>query len=163
MIEAYRGFFAASAGAAAAFIGLLFVALSFIDAAKVEESVRAWRRIIANSSFTQLINIFFVSLTGLAPDPKSVAFTACVMAGFGLVVALRLLPLTLDSKTTGRTRPTILGLVTVAAYVLQLVAGLGLLHNPNDANLMSYLAAALIILYAGALARAWEITGLKQH
>lgn len=31
MIGAYRGFFAASCGAAAAFIGLLFVALSFID------------------------------------------------------------------------------------------------------------------------------------
>ncbi|MGH7142350.1 MAG: hypothetical protein ACREF5_02680 [Candidatus Saccharimonadales bacterium] len=65
MIDAYRSFFTASAGASAAFIGLLFVAVSFIDSEKVDEAVQLWRRVVANSSFAQLIDVFFVSLASL--------------------------------------------------------------------------------------------------
>lgn len=160
MMDGYREFFAASTGAAAAFIGLLFVALSFIDGAKIDGELRAWRRIIASSSFAQLINIFFVSLAGLTPDPHNVAFVGCVMAVAGLAVSIRLFPLMADKS---RSRPSISGLIAVAAYCLELLSGLLLLHNPNNQALLSYFALALIILFAGALARAWEITGLKHR
>jgi hypothetical protein len=61
MLAAYQGFFAASTGASAAFIGLLFVTLSFIDNERTSDAVKTWRRILASSSFSQLINVFFIS------------------------------------------------------------------------------------------------------
>ena len=155
MIEAYRGFFAASAGASAAFIGLLFVALSFIDSEKIEDSAKNWRRIIANSAFSQLINIFFVSMAGLLPDAHDFAMVGCVMAILGIIASFRLLPQTIDRQRTGRNAPTILGIAAVGAYVLQLVTGIGLLRNPDNKTLFSYFILSIFILYAGALARAW--------
>lgn len=163
MIDSYRGFFAASTGASAAFIGLLFVAVSFIDNEKVNETTRAWRRIIANSSFSQLIDVFFVSLMGLLPDPHNFALAGCVMAILGLLVSIRLLPQTVNREKTGRGTPTVLGLVAVAVYILQLITSIGLLQNPNNQRLLDYFIVAIIFLYAGALARAWEVTGVKNR
>ena len=163
MIGGYIAFFAASAGAAAAFIGLLFVALSFIDNADASEKDRAWRRIMASSSFAQLTNVFFVSLVALTPDLRNVAVTASVMGVLGIIVALKLLPRTVDADHSGRTRPSALGMIAVLAYVIEFIAGLELVHSSNDAFAMRYLVLAMIILYAGALARAWEITGIKRR
>jgi hypothetical protein len=163
MSEAYRGFFAASVGASAAFIGLLFVALSFIDNAKYSAKVIAWRRIVASSSFSQLVNVFFVSLAGLLPNPRNLAVVGIVMAALGLIVSLRLLFPTLNEDHSGRTAPTALGLVAVGVYILEFVTAIGLLHNPNNQRLMDYLVLSIILLYAGALARAWEITGVKDR
>jgi len=162
-MDAYREFFSASVSASAAFIGLLFVALAYIDSANVQEITRAWRRIIASSSFAQLTNIFFVSLAALLPDPHNAALVGCVMAVLGLVVAWRLLPQTVKFENTGRRAPTLLGLTAVAAYLLQLGCAVGLLRNPNQPQLLSYFVLAIIILYTGALARAWEITGIKRR
>lgn len=163
MFDAYRAFFAASVGASAAFIGLLFVALSFIDSAQVEESTRTWRRILANSSFAQLVNIFFVSMAGLLPDPHNFALVAVVMGALGLGVSVRLLPKTIAREKTGRGTPTVLGLIATGAYLMELVTGIGLMRQPDDQQLLSYLIVVLILLYAGALARAWEITGIQRH
>lgn len=163
MVETYRNFFIASTSASAAFIGLLFVALSFIENEKANETVKTWRRIIANSSLSQLVNIFFVSLYGLLPDPHNLALVGCVMAVLGLLVSMRLLPRTIDSDRTGRSTPTILGLIAVGAYILELITGILLLHNPNNQHAFNYFILALILLYTGALARAWEITGIKQR
>lgn len=162
-MDGYRDFFSASVGASAAFIGLLFVGLSFINGANVDDRVRAWRRIIASSSFAQLVNVFFVSLAGLMPDPQNAPVVGIVMAVAGLVVAMRLLPPTLDAAKAGRNRPSIPGLLAVAAYCLELVTGMLLLHNPDSKAAASYFVLALIVLYAGALTRAWEITGLKHR
>jgi hypothetical protein len=163
VISAYTAFFAASAGAAAAFIGLLFVALSFIDSADASEKDRAWRRIMASSSFAQLTNIFFVSLVGLTPDIRNVAVAAMVMAVLGMLVAIQLLPKTVDINHSGRTRPSALGLIAACAYIVEFVAGVGLVHNQHDPSAVRYLIISMFILYAGALARAWEITGIKRR
>jgi hypothetical protein len=45
--------------------------------------------------------------------------------------------------------------------VMQVGFGLQLLSNLNNTGLLRYLALALVFLYAGALSRAWEITGLR--
>jgi hypothetical protein len=163
MTSGYTAFFAASAGAAAAFIGLLFVALSFIDSEDASERDRSWRRIMASSAYAQLTNVFFVSLVGLTPGIRSAAITACVFGVLGLFVAIQLLPKTIDINHSGRTRPSVLGLIAVAAYVIELVAGFDLALNSSGSNAMGYLVVAMCILYAGALARAWEIAGIKRH
>lgn len=163
MVSGYTAFFAASAGAAAAFIGLLFVALSFIDAEDASEKDVAWRRIMASSSFAQLTNVFFVSLVGLTPDARNVAVAAMVMGVLGILVSFRLLPQTVDFNQSGRTRPSVLGLIAVFTYAVEFLAGLELLHQANDATALGCLVIVIIILYSGALARAWEITGIRKR
>jgi modulator of FtsH protease len=163
MTEAYQDFFLASVGASAAFIGLLFVALSFIDDEKTNEKVRNWQRIIASSSFAQLANIFFVSLAGLLPGVRYVALTGCVVAVLGIVISFRLLPQTTDSQRTGRRTPTVLGMAAAGVYVLEFVTSAWLLHWSGGQTVLDYFMLAIILLYAGALARAWEITGIKGH
>ena len=162
-MEQYRDFFTASAGASAAFIGLLFVALAYIDTGSVDERAKEWRRIMASSSYAQLTNIFFVSIAALLPDPHNPAIIACVLAILGLVVSLRLLPRTIEHERTGRRTPSRLGLLTVAAYLLELVCAIGLLRYPDQPQLLNYFVLSIIILYGGALARAWEITGIKRR
>lgn len=163
MIDIYDNFFVASVGASAAFIGLLFVALSFIDDEKTDEKVRNWRRIIANSCFAQLINVFFVSLVGLLPNGRSIALAGCIMSVLGLAISFRLLPQTTDRQHTGRRAPSLIGLAAVGVYSLELVCSVWLLKDVHNQRAMSLFMFALLLLYAGALARAWEISGAKNY
>lgn len=163
MVDVYRDFFVTSVGASAAFIGLLFVALSFVDDEKTDKKVRNWRHIMANSSFAQLANVFFVSLAGLLPASRELALMGCVMAVLGIVIAFRLLPQTTNQQRTGRHTPTLLGIATVGVYVLELVTALWLLRWSGGQTILGYFILAIILLYAGALMRAWEITGSKSR
>lgn len=162
MIEAYQNFFLASVGASAALIGLLFVALSFIDSEQVDQENRIWRRILATSAFSQLVAIFFVSMAGLLPQTESLAWTALVMAMLGILVAFMLLPKALTGSRPGRRSPTALGLIAVGAYAALIFAGIGIIKMPDSAGAWNFLIFGIFALYAGALARAWEIAGNKK-
>ncbi|MGH7142349.1 MAG: hypothetical protein ACREF5_02675 [Candidatus Saccharimonadales bacterium] len=85
------------------------------------------------------------------------------MAVLGILVAFKLLVPTLNGVRPGHRSPTVLGLITVGAYILQLITDIGLLHNPHNESLLIYFVLAIIVLYAGALARAWEITDIRRH
>ena len=59
MLETYSSFFAASSAASAAFIGLLFVALTIANLDTTDVRARTERRdTLAGSSFVQLLNAF---------------------------------------------------------------------------------------------------------
>jgi hypothetical protein len=163
MYGAYRDFFIASVGASAACIGLLFVSLSFIENDGVSEQAKAWRRILANSSFCQLATIFFVSLAGLLPDPKSFAFVGIVMGALGVFVQIRIWPKITIGDRPERRVPTVLGIAATAAYALLIISGIILVRDYSNLRFAHLLIVSLIILYAGALARAWEITGIKKR
>src|SRR5205823_252942 len=60
-------FFAASMGAAAALLGLLFVAVSIAPERTVGAGAPIERQMVAESVFTALINAFFVSMGGASP------------------------------------------------------------------------------------------------
>ena len=64
---AFLTFFSASTGAAAALVGLLFVAVSLAPEQIVTRQAPVERRAVAGSAFTALINAFFISLTALIP------------------------------------------------------------------------------------------------
>ena len=163
MISQYRDFYIASIGASSAFMGLLFVSISFIDSRDIPENSRIWLRIIANSAFSQLIDIFFVSLASLLPDIRNFALVSIIMAILGLGVSVRLLPAAKSGVHQGRRSPTVFGLITVAAYILQAITAVVLLRLQTNDLLLHYNSLAITILYAGALVRSWEITGIKKH
>src|SRR5262249_59061145 len=57
----FNAYFSASATAAAALVGLLFVAISLAPESTVARSAPLRRRAIAVSAFTGLLNAFFIS------------------------------------------------------------------------------------------------------
>lgn len=80
--SAFQPFFAASLGAAAALLGLLFVAVSIAPERTVAQGAPVQRQMVADSVFTALLNAFFFSLGGAIPgfDVGSVAVTLSIVA-----------------------------------------------------------------------------------
>ena len=71
MFGHYESFFIASTGAAAAFLGLLFVGFTVVDSGESDPGTRERRTVLAGSAFMALADAFFVSilaLTGVSPD-----------------------------------------------------------------------------------------------
>ena len=63
----FTNFFIASASAAAALVGLLFVAVSIAPEQTVTRKAPMERQAVTGSAFTALINAFFLSLVALVP------------------------------------------------------------------------------------------------
>jgi hypothetical protein len=143
--------FAASVGAAAALIGLLFVAVS-VDPDKIFGSGAAVnRRSDAERAFTALSNIFFVSLAALLTH--AVQPTMVVIASLAIFNSLRLgwARFRLSPGWSGWRN---LGLISVCIYVFELVAALGL--NTSDASL-DKIVYTVLGLYSYALGTSWGL------
>ena len=65
MVRHYESFFSASAGASAAILGLLVVAVSVVNADDADPTTRELRTVLAGSAFVVLVDIFFVSIVTL--------------------------------------------------------------------------------------------------
>ena len=65
--SSYVSFFAGSAQAAAALVGLLFVAVSIAPERIITREAPPERQVVAESAFTALVNAFFISMGGLVP------------------------------------------------------------------------------------------------
>jgi hypothetical protein len=61
----YENFFIASAGASAAILGLLVVAVSVVNADDADSTTRELRTVLAGSAYVVLVDIFFVSMVAL--------------------------------------------------------------------------------------------------
>ena len=85
----FTGYFAATATAAAALIGLLFVAASLRPETVLGRGAPPAAQAVAGSAFTALINSFFVSLIALIPN-TSLGYTASIMALLSLYSTWRL-------------------------------------------------------------------------
>jgi nucleoside recognition membrane protein YjiH len=145
--------FAASVGAAAGLIGLLFVAVS-VDPDKIfGSSAELKRRSDAERAFTALSNIFFVSLAALLTH--NVQATVAVIASLAIFNSLRL-GWTRFRLTAGWSGWRTFGLVSVAIYVFELVAALGL--NTSDASI-DKIVYTLFGLYSYALGTSWGLLG----
>lgn len=162
MLEIYSSFFVASSAASAAFIGLLFVALTIANLDSGEERTRTRRDTLAGSAFIQLLDAFFVSTASLAGDLNIFAGVSVVMAGLGLWSHGRLIPRVIRSGNwargaPGRAQNIALPLTSILVYVLQLGSAASLFLTPTNPGLLRLAVLIAMGLYAGALARSWEI------
>jgi hypothetical protein len=163
VLDRYSNFFLASAGASAAFIGLLFVSLTIVDTEESDQRARANRDALAGSAFSQLINAFFVSMGGLTDEVRIFAGLGAAMAVFGLWTTSRLLPGVIRAGNWARTSPVrttniVFPVASIVVYVLQLAFAIGLLIYSDSSALLRLSVVVLLGLYAGAVARAWKIT-----
>lgn len=147
--DSFTAYFTATASAAGALIGLLFVAISLRPDSVFGEKASARGRALAGSSFTGLVNGFFLSLTALIPG-TNLGVSAAILAVFALTATLKL------QKQVGGSQPRLLlTLLAVVTFLAQLGEGIGLIASPHKSGLVTNLAWVTITSLAVALMRAW--------
>jgi len=88
----YENFFIASAGASAAILGLLVVAVSVVNADDANPTTRELRTVLAGSAFVALADIFIVSIVALTGGSVVFGLSSLATASVGLVATRRLIP-----------------------------------------------------------------------
>jgi hypothetical protein len=168
VVGRYENFFIASAGASAAVLGLLVVAVSVVNADDADPRTRELRTVLAGSAFVVLVDIFFVSIVALTGGPVVLGLSSTAMAVVGLLATRKLIP---RAKRAGnfarssRTRQLNIAFasISVVGYSVQLGLGVALLANTNSAALQRALVLVIVLFYGSALGRAWEVTGITRR
>ncbi|MGP7999262.1 MAG: hypothetical protein ACLPKI_18395 [Streptosporangiaceae bacterium] len=168
MVGHYGSFFIASAGASAAILGLLVVAVSVVNADDANPTTRELRTVLAGSAFVALVDIFLVSIVALTGGSVVFALSSLAMATVGLLATRRLIP---RAKRAGnfspgfRDRKLNIAFASISAggYAAQLGLGVALLANTHSAALQRGLVLVIVALYCSALGRAWVVTGITRR
>jgi hypothetical protein len=164
----YQNFFIASAGASAAILGLLVVAVSVVNADDANPTTRELRIVLAGSAFVALVDIFFVSIVALTGGSVVLALSSLAMAAVGLLATRRLIP---RARRAGnfahgfrdRRLNIVFASISVGAYSVQLVLAVALLANTQSAGLQRALVLVIVALYGSAIGRAWVVTGISRR
>ncbi len=164
----YESFFTASAGASAAILGLLVVAVSVVNADDGDPTTRELRTVLAGSAFVVLVDIFFVSIVALTGGSVVLGLSSVAMAAIGLLATRRLIP---RAKRAGNFSPTsrtrtlniAFASISVVGYSVQLGLAVALLANTRSAALQRALVLVIVVFYGSALGRAWEVTGITRR
>jgi hypothetical protein len=164
----FENFFIASAGASAAILGLLIVALTVVNTDDADLATRELRTVLAGSAFVVLVNIFFVSIVALIGGPIVLALASLCMAVVGLLATKQLVPrarragnFTRNSRT--RAVNLVFASVSVIGYSAQLALGAAVLADSSSVGLQRALVLVLVVFYASALGRAWEVSGITRR
>jgi hypothetical protein len=164
----YANFFIASAGASAAILGLLVVAVSVVNADDADPITRELRTVLAGSAFVALVDIFMVSIVALTGGSVVFGLSSLAMATVGLLATRRLIP---RAKRAGnfspgsRTRKLNIAFASISAgaYTVQFGLAGGLLADTRSAALQRALVLVIVALYCSALGRAWVVTGINRR
>ena len=164
----YESFFVASAGASAALLGLLVVAVSVVNGDDTNPTTRELRTVLAGSAFVVLVDIFFVSIVALTGGSVVLGLSSIAMATVGLLGTKQLVP---RAKRAGnfsrssRNRKLNLAFasISVVGYSVQFGLAAALLAHTQSAALQHALVLVLVVFYGSALGRAWEVTGITRR
>jgi hypothetical protein len=159
----FTNFFLASSGAAAALVGLLFVAISVAPEHIVQANAPIERQAMAASSFTALLNAFFISLAALIP--LNIGTVILLMSTIGLInssfLAWNLL------KERGRwlnvARRVFLILVSFIIYGFEFYNAIVIIREPDTVGNFYVLAGLLLGVYLIGLTRAWQLLGARRY
>ena len=168
MVGHFENFFITSAGASAAIVGLLVVALSVVNADDANPTTRELRTVLAGSAFVALVDIFMVSIVALTGGSAVFAQASLAMAIVGLLASRRLIPRAKQAgnfSPNSRTRNLNIGFaaISVGAYSGQLGLAVALLADTRSTALQRALVLVIVVLYASALGRAWVVTGITRR
>jgi hypothetical protein len=149
--HSYATFFDAASQAAGALIGLLFVVIALSPGKMIGPHANVVSRRLAVSSFTGLVNAFFVSLLALIPGHHNIGYGASVVAATSLFHTLRL---HLGARGA---KHMVTFVASLLAYGIELGVAIAFIANPHNTELIDYLAFVLIGCFAVALNRAWQL------
>jgi hypothetical protein len=164
----YESFFITSAGASAAILGLLVVAVSVVNADDANPTTRELRTVLAGSAFVALVDIFLVSIVALTGGPVAFGLSSLAMATVGLLATKQLIPrakragnFSRDSQT--RKLNIAFAAISGTAYSAQLGLAVAILADAQSAALARALVLVIVALYCSALGRAWVVTGITRR
>lgn len=168
MVGRYESFFTASAGASAAILGLLVVAVSVVNADDANSTTRELRTVLAGSAFVVLVDIFFVSIVALTGGSVVFGVASAAMAAVGLLATRQLIPRAkragnFSSSFRNRNLNLVFASISVVGYSTQLGLAVALLADTHSAALQRALVLVLVVFYGSALGRAWEVTGITRR
>jgi hypothetical protein len=168
LVGHYETFFAASAGASAAILGLLVVAVSVVNADDEDAQTRERRTVLAGSAFLALVDAFLVSMVALTGGAAVFGTSSLVMAIVGLLVTGRLIPRAKRAGNFSSGFPTRMlnitfAVVSAGGFSIQLGLAIALLADTRSSALQRALVLVIVALFASALARAWEVTGIPRR
>ena len=146
---AYDAYLAAMATAAAALIGLLFVAVSVRDDTIFGPHAMPGGEALAVTAFIGLVSSFVVSLLGLIPK-VNIGEPAVIMAVIGIVAMVRL------QRRLHTGRNLIVLAITLLAYAAQFGFGVLLLVDPHSDQLIN-LSVIVFVPLIVSLQRAWSL------
>jgi hypothetical protein len=146
----YDAYLAAMATAAAALIGLLFVAVSVRDDTIFGPHAMPGGEALAITAFTGLVNAFVVSLLGLIPK-INIGEPAVIMAVISIVAIARL------QRRLHIGRNLFVLAITLLTYAAQLAYGVVLLVNPHDSDQLVSLSIIVFVMLIVSLQRAWSL------
>jgi len=146
----YDTYLAAMATAAAALIGLLFVAVSVRDDTIFGPNAVPGGEALAITAFTGLVNSFVVSLLGLIPK-TNIGEPAVIMAVIGIIAIVRL------QRRLHTARNLLVLAITLLAYAAQLGFGVLLLVDPHDSGQLINLSFIVFVTLIVSLQRAWSL------
>jgi hypothetical protein len=164
----FEDFFIASAGASAAILGLLVVAVSVVNADDANPATRELRTVLAGSAFVALVDIFLVSIVALTGGSVIFGLSSLAMGVLGLLATRRLIPRAMRAGNFARDSRTrelniAFATISVAAYALQLGLAIALLADSQSSALQRALVLVIVALYCSALGRAWVVTGITRR
>ena len=150
-------FFTATAGAAAAFIGLLFVALTVALGRPGHAGLVIHDKVLADGAYLAFINILFVSFVGLLPQ-TNLGGVFTVMGFFGVSASVRV-ALSRNTKTDPGSRNSLLDIFIAVIYIAQLATGIFLILNRGAKVDQTILFTIIFSLFGIGLGRSWGLTG----
>src|SRR5580692_5884453 len=164
----YGNFFIASAGASAAILGLMVVAVSVVNADDTDPTTRERRTVLAGSAFVALVDIFIVSIVALTGGSVVFGLSSLAMAAVGLLATRRLISRAKRAGNFSRGFPTrklnlVFATISAGGFTIQLGLAIALLADAPSSALQRALVLVIVGLFASALGRAWEVTGIRQR
>ena len=158
--DTFQEFFLASVGAAGAFVGLLFVAISVAPEQIAQEALPIERRALAANAFFALLNAFFISMIALMPG-ASIGPASITLGALGDAASLSLVWELIHHKGHRRRLFYQIGLLLggLLLYGAELDYGIKLTHDPGAVQYVHSIATLLLGLYALGIARAWQLVG----
>ena len=168
MVGHFEDFFIASAGASAAILGLLVVAVSVVNADDANPATRELRTVLAGSAFVALVDIFLVSIVALTGGSVVFGLSSLAMGALGLLATRRLIPRAMRAgnfSRDSRSREVNIAFaaISVGAYSVQLGLAIALLADTRSSALQAALVFVIVALYCSALGRAWVVTGITRR
>jgi hypothetical protein len=162
--SSFFAFFAASAGAGAALMGLLFVAVSIAPERTVGSTASLVRQASSFTVFTAMANAFFVSLSALVPK-ANVGYAALALSLIGIVSTLSLsVRLSLRGLTWTNALPRFtLVAASFTAYGFELYDSIRLLVDASDVSAVDAITTLMLAIYGIGLVRAWELIGAHRQ
>src|SRR5579863_4265549 len=159
----YFTFFMTAAGAGAALIGLLFVAISLAPQRTVQPGAPVVARVISSSTFTALFIGFLISLGAVLPH-WNIGILTLILSLMGVINSLSQGWLMLRPWPSWQNVVRRMWLITVSLYlyVQTFIRAIQLLMTPNQEGLVFTIGGLLMGIYSIALLRAWELLGVQR-